>query len=95
MLCATVDTRSHTRYDTLMWQSKPYRTAVALQGLIEEQAPGAEHKDLAALSKSFVALEMLKLRLRMKPAPKPIDVSANQKPKSNRTKPAPAFDEGE
>lgn len=58
-----------------MWQTKPYRTAVGLQALIERAAPEAEDKDLAALTKSFVALEMLKLRLRMKPAPKPIDVS--------------------
>jgi len=58
-----------------MWQTKPYRTAVGLQQLIERAAPDAEDKDLAALTKSFVALEMLKLRLRMKPAPKPIDVS--------------------
>jgi len=35
----------------------------------------ADGKDLAQLSRSLVALEMLKLRLKMKPAPKPVDVS--------------------
>lgn len=56
-----------------MWQCKPYRDAVKLQGLITKAAPEAEDKDLAALTKSFVSLELLKLRLRMKPAPKPVD----------------------
>jgi hypothetical protein len=58
-----------------MRYSQPYHSAVALQRLITEAAPNAEDKDLAALTKSFVALEMLKLRLRMKPAPKPVDTT--------------------
>lgn len=64
-----------------MWQSKPYRDALALQELINDRAPTAEAKDLASLGKTFVALEMLKLRLRMKPAPKPVDVSKAGKAK--------------
>lgn len=62
-------------YHAHVFYTKPYRTAVKLQGLIETAAPEAEDKDLAALTKSFVALEMLKLRLKMKPAPKPIDTT--------------------
>ena len=63
-----------------MWQTKPYRHAVELQELVMSTSRDAEAKDVAALAKSFVALEMLKLRLRMKPAPKPVDVSKLQKP---------------
>jgi hypothetical protein len=58
-----------------MWCTKPYKDAVDLQRLIVKAAPLAEDKDLAAMTKSFVALEMLKLRLKMKPAPKPIDTT--------------------
>ncbi len=73
-----------------MWQSKPYMDALELQRLISATAPNAEAKDLASLSKSFVALEMLKLRLRMKPAPKPVDVSKVQ-PKRSATS-SPSFE---
>ena len=58
-----------------MRYSQPYHHAVALQRLIIEASPKAEDKDLASMTKSFVALEMLKLRLKMKPAPKPIDTT--------------------
>lgn len=61
-----------------MWQSKPYRDAVALQALITKASTEATPKDLAALGKTFATLEMLKLRLRMKPAPKPVDVAKMQ-----------------
>lgn len=62
----------------VMWYSQPYKDALDLQRLISKTAPESTPKDLAALGRSFVALEMLKLRLRMKPAPKPIDVSIRQ-----------------
>jgi len=58
-----------------MWAPKPYRDAVAIQRLITDASKEASAKDLAALGKTFVSLEMLKLRLRMKPAPKPVDVT--------------------
>lgn len=61
-----------------MRYSKPYHDAVGLQRLVTEASKSAEPKDLAQLSRSFVALEMLKLRIKMKPAPKPIDVSREQ-----------------
>ena len=68
-----------------MRYTQPYHDAVALQRLINKAAPQAEDKDLAALTKSFVALEMLKLRLRMKPAPKPIDTTKLTKGKVQHT----------
>lgn len=86
MLAPDSDTRkttdlhiqSHVHYHSPMWYAKPYRDAVGLQRLITNSAPDAEAKDLAALAKSFVALEMLKLRIKMRPAPKPIDVAKDQ-----------------
>jgi hypothetical protein len=70
-----VDARYQARYDDTMWQSKPYRDAIALQELMIKASDGASAKDLAALGKTFATLEMLKLRLRMKPAPKPVDTT--------------------
>jgi len=46
-----------------------------MQKRLVNASKDCEAKDLANISKSFVALEMLKLRLKMKPAPKPVDTT--------------------
>jgi hypothetical protein len=57
-----------------MRYSEPYHNAVALQRAIMASHRTCAPKDLAALGKTFVNLEMLKLRIKMRPAPKPVDV---------------------
>lgn len=71
-----------------MWQTKPYRDTIALQRLITDACPNASAKDLAALGKTFVCLETLKLRLRMKGPPKAVDVQKQVKTKAKPVQPS-------
>lgn len=89
-----LDALSEARYDALMWATKPYRDAVAIQTLIANDAKDEEcdPKTRCLLARAYKELEELKLRLKMKPAPKPVDVSKLQKP-NRRSQPSQSFEE--
>lgn len=68
-----------------MYYGRPYRAAVALQGVLFKTAtaPDTDKKVLASLALAWDKLEERKRIIKMRPLPKSVDVSKLQRSKQS------------